>query len=202
MEGVELGGPALEERELVQRILKRDAVAESQFYDLYRSQLQRIATFFLGYGDPDVEDVVQDTFISAFANLSKFEFRSTLFHWLRRICVFKSYDRIRRRSRMVVSLDEELDGAALHAAVEQDEEKAQENERQAILEIVKKERAALDPRCREILELRDVKEKTYGEMMRILKIPVGTVMSRLARCKETLKGRVLKTAKTKGIYHG
>ncbi len=41
--------------------------------------------------------------------------------------------------------------------------------------------------CREIVVLRDKEEKTYIEIGQLLKIPLGTVMSRLSRCKKALK---------------
>ena len=47
--------------------------------------------------------------------------------------------------------------------------------------------AALAPDFREILVLREMEDMSYGDIARILEIPVGTVMSRLARARAQLK---------------
>lgn len=47
--------------------------------------------------------------------------------------------------------------------------------------------AALPPDFREILVLREMEELSYGEIARVLDIPIGTVMSRLARARAQLK---------------
>src|SRR5258708_10393161 len=93
------GGSILDDRALVKGLLEKEGSSERFFFHTYRPKLYRIATFILGNGDPDVEDVVQETFLAALQDLPKFEFRSTFLHWLRRICVFRCYERIRRRKR-------------------------------------------------------------------------------------------------------
>ncbi len=47
--------------------------------------------------------------------------------------------------------------------------------------------AALAPDFREILVLREMEDMSYGDIARILEIPIGTVMSRLARARAQLK---------------
>ena len=50
---------------------------------------------------------------------------------------------------------------------------------------------------REILVLREIEDLSYREIADILSVPIGTVMSRLARARELLKNRLL--AQTQGI---
>ena len=47
--------------------------------------------------------------------------------------------------------------------------------------------AALPPDFREILVLREMEDMSYGEIAQVLGIPIGTVMSRLARARAQLK---------------
>lgn len=47
--------------------------------------------------------------------------------------------------------------------------------------------AALAPDFREILVLREMEDMSYADIARVLEIPVGTVMSRLARARAQLK---------------
>jgi RNA polymerase sigma factor (sigma-70 family) len=86
--------------------------------------------------------------------------------------------------------------------VEKEDEKAREGEERDLLTVLKEEMAALGARCRELLDLRDRQGKNYAELSKHLKVPIGTVMSRLARCKEALKQRVLKAARRRGVLDG
>ena len=51
--------------------------------------------------------------------------------------------------------------------------------------------------CRGLLNLRDSQGKSYALISETLKVPMGTVMSRLARCRETLKQMVLQALESK-----
>lgn len=57
--------------------------------------------------EQDAEDVVQDTFLKAFAELSRFEARSGLGTWLHRIAANCAIDLLRKRPGRTVSHDDE-----------------------------------------------------------------------------------------------
>lgn len=189
----------MDEQALIQGLLNKDEASEKRFFDFYHSKLQHTAAYILGYNDSDIEDVVQETFLAALKDLSKFEFRGAFFPWLRQICVYRCFERIRSRRRQIVNLDEEMDALARRAAIERDQQKATEVDEKVFLEIVREEMGRLGKPCRELLDFRVRQNLSYGELSAKLKIPIGTVMSRLARCKEALKTRVLKAAGRKGI---
>jgi RNA polymerase sigma-70 factor, ECF subfamily len=192
----------LDDQTLVRKLHQKDAGAERYFYKTNYRKLRHIATHILGYRDAEVDDVVQETCLAAFKDLSTFEFKSSFFHWLRRICVYRCYERIRQRKRQVASLGEELERFSSKASMEKDGESARAREHAIRLEILVSEREKLGKPCLEILDLRDQQEKNYGEISRLLKVPVGTVMSRLARCKEALKELFLRAARGRGLFNG
>jgi RNA polymerase sigma-70 factor (ECF subfamily) len=191
----------LDDRTLVQGLLQKDKTSEEYFFQNYRPRLYRIATFILGFNDPEAEDVVQETFLVAIQELPKFEFRSTFLHWLRRICVYRCYERIRQRKRQVVNLDEDIEKFALQGALSKADENTEKEEQTALLQILKTEKQGMGEKCRELLDLRDVQGKSYAELSKHLKVAIGTVMSRLARCKEALKQKVLKAAGKRGLWN-
>jgi RNA polymerase sigma-70 factor (ECF subfamily) len=178
----------LDEKDLVQKILQGDEKAKAEFFVTYRERLYKNCVYLLGYQDPEAEDVVQETFITAFEKLDKFEFRSSLSTWLTQICIFKCHNRYRQRMKSVSqehdALEQMLGSAAkgLHESQERerDEHKRKMDIVQACLEKIGKE-------CREIVQLRELQEQSYIEIGRTLKLPMGTVMSRLSRCKKALK---------------
>ena len=174
----------MEERELVQKILQGDEKAKTEFFVTYRERLYRDCVYLLGYQDPEAEDVVQETFITAFEKLPEFEFRSSLSTWLTQICIYKCHNRFRQRAKLVNQEQGELDVLLQPAAMEREDQRDREKEKQRIIE---KCLAKIGKECREITELRELQEKSYVEIGKTLKIPLGTVMSRLSRCKRALK---------------
>ena len=177
----------MEERDLVQKILQGDEQAKTQFYIQYRERLYKDCVYLLGYRDPEAEDVVQEAFIIAFKKLPEFEFRSALSTWLTQICIYLCYNRYRKRAKTVAQEQSELEKLLSRASMEGEERKGQDEERAAKLRLIEKGLEKIGPDCREIVLLRDKEEKTYIEIGKLMKIPLGTVMSRLSRCKKALK---------------
>ncbi len=191
----------MDETELVQKIIAKDGAAERLFVDTYRPKLIRFASFVLGYQDPDVEDTVQETMLVAFRELPTFQFRCTLLSWLRRICANRCFNRIRKRKWQINSLEGDLDLLSHETSVHQAEEAERKAEEQALLIVLRRERDALDETCRRVLELRDVQGMSYAAIAGKIQTPIGTVMSKLARCKEALKVRVMKALRLREGTH-
>jgi RNA polymerase sigma-70 factor, ECF subfamily len=177
----------LEERELVQKILQGDEKAKAEFFVTHREKLYRNCVYLLGYQDPEAEDVVQEVFITAFEKLPEFEFRSNLATWLTQICIFKCHNRFRQRAKMVNQEQAEMDVLLHSMALQREAQKDNEGEKRRIIE---KCLEKIGKECREIIEQRELQEKSYVEVGKALKIPLGTVMSRLSRCKRALKAIV------------
>jgi RNA polymerase sigma-70 factor (ECF subfamily) len=177
----------LEDRELVQKILQGDEQAKTQFYIQYRERLYKDCIFLLGYRDPEAEDLVQEAFVIAFKKLAEFEFRSALGTWLTQIAINLCYNRYRTRARMMVREEEDLEALLVSRALEGEVQKSRDEDKKAKLQLIDQGLEKIGPECREIVVLRDKEEKTYIEIGKLLKMPLGTVMSRLSRCKKALK---------------
>lgn len=190
----------MDDRELVRRLLDKDEEAQRYFFHTYRDRLCKACFYVLGYRDPEAEDVAQETFMVALHKISEFEFRSSLSHWLLRIGMNLCYDRIRKRQRQIVRLEEELDSFSGPYSVEAEKRRDEDARRHRTLEVVEEQRKVLGENCRELLRLRGDESKSYAAISEILKVPIGTVMSRLSRCKEALKELVLKALQ--GELHG
>jgi RNA polymerase sigma-70 factor, ECF subfamily len=185
----------LEDRELVRRLLAKDEQAYRHLYQTYRGRLYRACVFILGYRDPDAEDVTQEVFLAALQKLHQFQFRSSLYHWMHCIATYLCYKRIRARKRLVVKMDEEFEAMVESAMPSRFGQEQEEREKQKLIELIQAQKALLGEPCRGLLELRDVQKKSYAELAEILKVPIGTVNSRLARCKGTLKDLVERALK-------
>ncbi len=177
-----------EEKDLVQRILSGDREAQDLFYREYSHRLFPVCVHFLGTGDSDAEDVVQDTFLVAWRKLGGFRFESSLYTWLNHICVNLCYERLRKRKKNLVSLEEDLEKLTQpHKGwVQKKKAEEEDEEKKALLVRLNRIIDSMGENCRQILVLRDREGQSYIDLARNLKIPPGTVMSQLARCRKAV----------------
>jgi RNA polymerase sigma-70 factor (ECF subfamily) len=171
------------EAELLGRLRVGDAAAFSEMVDQFSDDLFGLAYSLTGNA-ADAEDVLQQTFLGAFRRISAFEGRSSLKTWLVRITANQaSKVRRSRRSRWALSIDERL--ATTDSAPEIPSPQAPVDSRLDLAFML----AQLSPEHREVLVLREVQGMTYEEIGRALKLPRGTVESRLFRARQDLRRR-------------
>jgi RNA polymerase sigma-70 factor (ECF subfamily) len=95
----------LSDGEIVQRIVAGDPAPFQILMRRYNQRLFRVARSILR-SSCEAEDVVQQTYLSAYLNLSQFEGRASFSTWLVRICVHESLLRVRRRKRQELPMDD------------------------------------------------------------------------------------------------
>jgi RNA polymerase sigma-70 factor (ECF subfamily) len=143
---------------------------------------------WLVHNQINAEDLVQETYLKALRGFASFQagtnFRAWMFRILRNtfLSSCSTLDR-----RMTVEIDSE-DDAMLPATCATPEslfiERSQENAVRNAIE-------QLPVIFREVLLLSDVEDASYQEISEILSIPMGTVMSRLARARKAVRESVL-----------
>jgi RNA polymerase sigma-70 factor (ECF subfamily) len=138
----------------------------------------------------DAEDVVQEAYLRAVAHFDGFRGGDAK-AWLLRIVRNCAYDWLkRRRQAAVVPLDAVLGpGGEIRGALEPVEVEAPDNGLDRAADRVRLNRlvAALPVEFREVLVLREVEEMSYRDIAAVVGVPVGTVMSRLARGRGLLR---------------
>lgn len=138
----------------------------------------------------DAEDLVQDTYLKAFKASDSFKPGSNLRAWLFTILHNHFLNNRRRANASPVNVDSETAEKAA-AVIPADAETAED----ALLRRVSDDavRAALESlpeNFREAVWLRDAEGFSYVEIAEMLKVPVGTVMSRISRGRRLLAGRL------------
>ena len=168
---------------------ERSPAFEAEALD-YFGTLRRLS-LRLGCDPAEAEDLVQDVYTRALGASHRFVPGTNLRAWLGTILrnLVSNHRRDRRRAR--VRIDEE----AVARAADRERSTGRSPE-QAILasEITPRLRAALEsmPKAlRDAVWLRDVEELSYAEIAARLRIPLGTVMSRISRGRRLLHARVL-----------
>lgn len=176
---------------MIEKILAGDESAKTLFYNSHTHRLKPICVHFLGYQDPDIDDIIQQTFLIAFEKLPEFQPRSTLYTWIAHICVNLCYERLRKRKRVLATLQEELEVLTISLVHAREAEQESQSEQSSKILLMERLLGSMSGKCRRIIELRDRQGKSYAVIGKLLKLPMGTVMSQLARCRETLKSLVI-----------
>jgi RNA polymerase sigma-70 factor (ECF subfamily) len=133
----------------------------------------------------DAEDLVQDTYLKALRGFASFQpgtnFRAWIFQILRN--TFLS-SRTNYERRMTEELDSDEDGPELAVDTETPETILMNRSN---FQLVQRAIDDLPVHYREPLLLCEVEEMSYREIAEILSIPIGTVMSRLARARKAVR---------------
>ena len=182
-----------EDLEFVTLCQRGDVDAFRPLVEKHQKKMLNIAYRMMGDYDAACE-VVQDAFLHAYKAIQKFRGEARFSTWLCRIVINLSKNRIKqmktRLEREGVSLDapiETEDGQVPHDPPAQEPSALEEMERKEIQTAVQVCINALDQDYREVLVLRDIQGLSYDEIGEILKIPDGTVKSRLFRARDALK---------------
>ena len=138
---------------------------------------------WLTRNDTDAEDVVQEAFLRAFKFFSGFHGEDGR-SWLLAIVRNTSYTWMQhnRSPELSVPVDNEL-----HEIESKDLNPEALLLQSADTEMVRQALEALPLEFREVLVLRELEEMSYREIAGITDLPLGTVMSRLARGRKRLR---------------
>lgn len=95
----------VETAELVERCKASDHKAFQEIYVLYCKAMFNTAMRLLNNKE-EAEDILQESFISAFKNINQFTARVSFGSWLKRIVINRSIDALKTRSQLLLSLDD------------------------------------------------------------------------------------------------
>ena len=127
-------------------------------------------------------EAAQDTFVKIYFHLRDFEPDKNFQSWAASIAINECRDRLRKRARFGQTFRELTDFDTDSAQTQADED--YESKRR--VEIVENAIEKLPDKLKEVLVLKAYSDYSYDEIAGILKIKVGTVMSRLFRAREKL----------------
>jgi RNA polymerase sigma-70 factor (ECF subfamily) len=178
------------------RAVPEPSARSSVFEDLALPLLPALynVAYWLTRDASDAEDLVQETFLKSLRGFVGFETGSNFKAWIFRI-LRNTYltSRSGLAARRTVALEEELDEHA-ESGIRMYPESAIDRETPELNLIRLADRAALQkameklsPPLLEVVLLCDVEEMAYKEIAAILEIPIGTVMSRIARARAQLR---------------
>ena len=149
---------------------------------------------WLTRNDDDAQDVVQESFMRAMRYMGSFRGDSAR-AWLLQIVRHTCYSWLKEnRPVQKVALDDTDDAWQEIAAPATDEPHSMAMRKADRLQI-NEAIAALPVPFREVLVLRELEDLSYIDIARIADIPLGTVMSRLARARGLMREALMPTAR-------
>lgn len=170
-----------DQENIIARARRGDADAFEQLVIAYRDQVFRLALRMCG-NEADADEVAQEAFLSAWKALPNFRGDSRFSTWLYQLTSHAAIDLMRREKRQIAAEDI-TDVGAPDPAPGPQQQAEQSETRQAVRDAM----AQLSPEYRQIVVLRFLQELSYEEIGAVLKLPPGTVKSRLNRAKSQLK---------------
>ena len=175
---------------VIQRCLQGDELAWDAIVRQYRRKVFNVAYKFVGRQE-EAEDLTQDIFLKVFRSLGTFDRRANFQTWLisvsRNLCI-DHYRSVRQERQ---AIDHGVDPNELTpsspdpgpvAAIEQQDRVA----------LLREALAALTAPLRTAVLMRDIQELSYQEIADRLKLPEGTVKSRINRGRSELARQIRK----------
>jgi RNA polymerase sigma-70 factor (ECF subfamily) len=168
----------ISDEELVGKVRSIDQELYVLIVDRYQNKLLRYATSLVK-DEHKAADIVQDSFIKAFINLQGFNVTKSFSSWIYRIVHNEAMNNV-KKYRKEVPLSDDVDFSS-------DEDIEKNLERKETIEQVVRCLGEIPLLYAEPIELHFIEEKSYEEISDILRIPIGTVATRINRAKILMK---------------
>lgn len=178
---------------LVHRAQAGDRAAFKELFERYHRRVYAVALSVLKVPQ-DAHDVVQEAFVKVHRHLPDFQGNSSFYTWLYRISMNLAIDQLRRRksARQVdyddtVGRAEQGDDAAGLAPTIDGSDPGKTHSRKELAGKLRAALATLPEYHQQVILLREVEGLSYEEIAKIMKVPKGTIMSRLFHARRKMQ---------------
>jgi RNA polymerase sigma-70 factor, ECF subfamily len=172
------------DEELLERARAGDRSAFRRIVERYEGQVAATVTGMLG-PSATVDDVTQEVFIRFYEALHRFRGESALGTYLTRIAINLALNAAKRRKRWLARFSWSEEAQEPYVAPSDASRIA---EKRDVERRVHEALETLSPAYRAVIVLRMIDGYSTKETAEILSIPVGTVLSRLSRATDRLRG--------------
>jgi RNA polymerase sigma factor (sigma-70 family) len=164
--------------DILDRCISGDHKAYEEIYKLYSRSMYNVALRLVKDRD-EAEDVLQDSFISAFSHLNSFQGNASFGAWLKRIVINKSINYLKKKRTEPLSEEVDMEDQESDFSVYELDQLSVQRIKKALLE--------LPEGYRTVLSLYLLEGYDHQEIAEILDISVGTSKSQFNRAKKRLK---------------
>jgi len=175
---------------LIQRCLQGDQHAWDLIVRQYWRKVFNVAYKFVGKHD-EAEELTQDIFLKIFKSLDTFDRRANFQTWLSSVSRNLCIDHYRSVRKERETIDRGVDASDLSPAAPEPGPIAALEQRDRVV-LLRQAMAALPETLRTAVLLRDIQELSYQEIADKLRLPEGTVKSRINRGRTELARQIRK----------
>ena len=170
------------EKALIEGCKQSDRSAQHELYDRFAGQMLAISKRY-SKSDPEAEDILQESFIKVFRNISSFREESSLFFWIKRIVVNTALNHQRSKlyaypmadvQSVPMNVDTDITLADFHL--------------EELLQMIQE----LPDGCRVIFNLFAIEGYPHKEIAGMLGISEGTSKSQYARARSLLREKLVR----------
>ena len=166
------------DEEIIEKVRSSDQELYAVIVDRYQNKLLRYAINLIK-DEHKAADVFQESFIKAFNNLKGFNTQKKFSSWIYRIVHNEAMNIVKKYQKEIIIPD--------GVDFQSDENIENDFEQKEIITKVEKCLGEMPLLYSEPLTLRYIEEKSYDEISYILRIPMGTVATRMSRAKILMK---------------
>lgn len=168
----------LSDEEIVEKVRSDDQELYAVIVKRYQGKLLRYAASLIKDEHAAI-DAVQESFIKAFVNLRGFDTGKKFSSWIYRIVHNEAMNLVKKYPREMPLLDD-IDAPS-------DEDIMDDFERHEVSALVEQCLDKIPLLYSEPLALRYIEDRSYEEISDILRLPMGTVATRISRAKQLMK---------------
>jgi RNA polymerase sigma-70 factor, ECF subfamily len=169
------------EQEILERAKSGDELAFRTIIEKYENRIAATITGILG-SSADVDDIGQETFVRFYRSIHRFRGDSSIGTYLTRIAINLSLNELKRRKRAERLRPEDMPGDPPAGSRSGGGDRAADAR-----VVVQRGLRMLDPKFRTVIVLRLMDGYSTRETADMLRLPLGTVLSRLARGQARMK---------------
>ncbi|RWM65870.1 MAG: RNA polymerase sigma factor [Mesorhizobium sp.] len=173
------------EMQLVGRALAREVGAFRTIIKMHNQRLYRIARSVIR-NDSEAEDIVQEAYVRAFAQLGDFRGESSLATWLSRIVINEALGRLRKRRR-TVAMPQSLQAEIIKFPLNPSDDPERTMAQRQILELVERATDRLPDVYRTVFVARVIEGLSIDETAALLDVRPETVKTRLHRARALVR---------------
>lgn len=185
--------------EIVGRILSGDTPLYELIVRRYNPYLYKIGRSY-NYNHEDTQDLMQDTYVDAFKNLSRFENRSAFKTWLVRIMLNNCYRKKEKFSYKNEFPRDILNENSIPMFNNSNNDAGKQSNNRELGRIIEQSLSQIPEDYRMVFSLREMNGFNVAETAELLQISESNVKTRLSRAKSMLRKEIEKFYSIHDIY--
>lgn len=183
------------EQDWIAKAQKGDPYAFEYLVETHQTKVYNLALRMVSNPD-DAAELSQDAFLKAWRSIGQFHGDSSFATWMHRlthnVCIdFLRSEKRHRQAGASFSLDEEHEEGTRTLLPDTHYEPHRQLEQKELREQVTQGLQTLSPEHKEVLLLREISGLSYQEIAQAVGLPEGTVKSRIARARLTLRNYLI-----------